>query len=173
MGGSRDFSLQPFHWWTKMRWWWWDLLTNSHTSPIQPNHPHTHNLVKFSPSIYRGFPTRMVYPHYISRLRYTILVGNPRYHLASKLWNDSGGYRCNRRALFGLHICSCISCNSKLVNTQKWKWKFILSAKSIFKQSLDILGWWLCLMSLLVHHKGRNNFTEAIQDGNLTLSGGL
>ena len=43
---------------------------------------------------YRGFPTRMVYLYYISRvsdqngvsplyiscLRYTILVGNPRYH---------------------------------------------------------------------------------------------
>ena len=28
---------------------------------------------------YRGFPTRMVYLCYISCLRYTILVGNPRY----------------------------------------------------------------------------------------------
>ena len=28
----------------------------------------------------RGFPTRMVYLYYISCLRYTILVGNPRYH---------------------------------------------------------------------------------------------
>ena len=28
---------------------------------------------------YRGFPTRMVYLHYISYLRYTILVGNPQY----------------------------------------------------------------------------------------------
>ena len=26
----------------------------------------------------RGFPTRMVYLHYISCLRYTIQVGNPR-----------------------------------------------------------------------------------------------
>ena len=34
-------------------------------------HIHTH--------IYRGFPTRMVYLYYISCLRYTILVGNPRY----------------------------------------------------------------------------------------------
>ena len=31
---------------------------------------------------YPGFPTRMVYPYYISCLRYTILVGNPRYILA-------------------------------------------------------------------------------------------
>ena len=31
--------------------------------------------------IYRGFPTRMVYLCYISCLRYTILVGNPRYSL--------------------------------------------------------------------------------------------
>ena len=30
-------------------------------------------------SAYRGFPTRMVYLHYISCLRYTILVGNPQY----------------------------------------------------------------------------------------------
>ena len=30
-------------------------------------------------SVYRGFPTRMVYLYYISCLRYTILVGNPRY----------------------------------------------------------------------------------------------
>ena len=29
--------------------------------------------------VYRGFPTRMVYLHYISCLRYTILVGNLRY----------------------------------------------------------------------------------------------
>ena len=28
---------------------------------------------------HRGFPTRMVHLHYISCLRYTILVGNPRY----------------------------------------------------------------------------------------------
>ena len=28
---------------------------------------------------YRGFPTRMVYLHYISCLRYTILAGNPQY----------------------------------------------------------------------------------------------
>ena len=33
--------------------------------------------------IYRGFLTRMVYLHYISCLRYTILVGNPR--IMSKL----------------------------------------------------------------------------------------
>ena len=30
-------------------------------------------------SIWRGFPTRMVYLYYISCLRYTILVGNPRW----------------------------------------------------------------------------------------------
>ena len=29
--------------------------------------------------LYRGFLTRMVYLHYLSSLRYTILVGNPRY----------------------------------------------------------------------------------------------
>ena len=29
--------------------------------------------------VFEGFPTRMVYPHYISCLRYTILVGNPRF----------------------------------------------------------------------------------------------
>ena len=29
--------------------------------------------------VYQGFPTRMVYLYYISCLRYTILVGNPRY----------------------------------------------------------------------------------------------
>ena len=29
--------------------------------------------------IYRGFPTRMMYLHYISCLGYTILVGNHRY----------------------------------------------------------------------------------------------
>ena len=29
--------------------------------------------------IIRGFPTRMVYLHYISCLRYIILVGNPAY----------------------------------------------------------------------------------------------
>ena len=28
---------------------------------------------------YQGFPVRKVYLHYISCLRYTILVGNPRY----------------------------------------------------------------------------------------------
>ena len=30
-------------------------------------------------SAYQGFPTRMVYFHYISCLRYTILVRNPQY----------------------------------------------------------------------------------------------
>ena len=29
---------------------------------------------------YAGFPTRMVYLYYIACLRYTILVGNPRYY---------------------------------------------------------------------------------------------
>ena len=33
----------------------------------------------FESLVYRGFPTRRVYLHYISCLRYTILVGNPRY----------------------------------------------------------------------------------------------
>ena len=32
---------------------------------------------------YRGSPTRMVYLYYISCLRYTILVGNPRYFPSS------------------------------------------------------------------------------------------
>ena len=33
--------------------------------------------------IIRGFPTRMVYLYYISCLRYTILVGNPRFYMLS------------------------------------------------------------------------------------------
>ena len=35
--------------------------------------------VQLGKSTYRGFPTRMVYLYYILCLRYTILVGNPRY----------------------------------------------------------------------------------------------
>ena len=41
----------------------------------------------------RGFPTRMVYLYYISCLRYTILVGNPRnqtYCLTQSHYTDTG-----------------------------------------------------------------------------------
>ena len=52
--------------------------------------PHSELSLVTEPSMrftisYRGFPTRMVYLYYISCLRYTILVGNPRYDLLLNL----------------------------------------------------------------------------------------
>ena len=43
---------------------------NGHLEKIQDSFAH---------AIFRAFPTRMVYLYYIACLRYTILVGNPRY----------------------------------------------------------------------------------------------
>ena len=55
---------------------------HTHTHKISdPYITYTHTL--FLTDTYRGFPTRMVYLYYISCLRYTILVGNPRYALMS------------------------------------------------------------------------------------------
>ena len=42
------------------------------------NHTHRHKLVEKRENKNRGFPPRKVHLHYISCLRYTILVGNPR-----------------------------------------------------------------------------------------------
>ena len=42
-------------------------------------HTKAHRAKYTAHVVYRGFPTRMVYLYYISCLRYTILVGNPRY----------------------------------------------------------------------------------------------
>ena len=61
--------------------------TSTHTHTHTPEHAHTHSEVQlfncmvkiYQMATYQGFPTRMVYLYYISCLRYTILVGNPRY----------------------------------------------------------------------------------------------
>ena len=60
-------------------------FSNHNIAPILSNkaiHLHCAQRALWGPQmqgVYRGFPTRMVYLHYISCLWYTILVGNPRY----------------------------------------------------------------------------------------------
>ena len=56
------------------------MHARSHTHVLTCTHTQSpENKVRQTIPIYRGFPTRMVYLYYISCLRYTILVGNPRY----------------------------------------------------------------------------------------------
>ena len=51
--------------------------------------------------VYQGFPARMVYFFYISCLRYTILVGNPRYCVYS-----SSVHACNALSWCCVHFLS-------------------------------------------------------------------
>ena len=50
-----------------------------YTSPKVRWNSFTFDMVTDRMVVYQGFPTRMVYLYYISCLRYTILVGNPRF----------------------------------------------------------------------------------------------
>ena len=55
------------------------------------------------PFIFRGFPTRMVYLYYISCLRYTFLVGNPRFvqrSWAGATWKRSIEKNCYHHYLY-------------------------------------------------------------------------
>ena len=61
-----------------LQWWRWDHVKHPHLDVL---HTHTQRKLSLSWSLplFRGFWTRMVYLHYITCLRYTILGRNPRF----------------------------------------------------------------------------------------------
>ena len=77
--------------------------------------------------IFRGFPTRMVYLYYLSCLRYTILVGNPRFDIWIKSQNcnsENKFWNCNSKNswICPLNLIELPNC-SEVLTLSVYRWK--------------------------------------------------
>ena len=108
------------------------FLVDVNVQNFQPNSftPTMHKYI----CIYIWFLTRMVYIYYISCLRYTILIGNPRYILAIlyhcwKPWPWAGDHWVYQWKSRNLLSCSQTYFNG-LGKTWMWRWSNITSQGS-------------------------------------------